>query len=236
MKSSDRKKIINIFFILYFTICIVEITAEFFNDINFIWLFKPLLMPLLIGYYYYKSKIKKLKFIVALLLCWFANIFFIHKEINYIIIGSVFFLLYRSIVIYLILDLEKNTIKLPLIIGIIPFFFIYATTCFMTFQEFGSNIFLFLIHGVFIIILGGFSLGNYIIYSTRANLILFISSMLFALSQFVFVIKLYSRYNNELHALAVLSFVIAQYLLTQYIYLKEKPKPKYEYARNINEL
>ncbi|MGV9002885.1 lysoplasmalogenase family protein [Flavobacterium sp.] len=236
MKSSDRKSIVTIFFILYFTISIVEITAEYFNDKNFIWVFKPLLMPLLIGYYYYLSNVQNSKFILALALSWSANMFFILEDINYIVIGSVFFLLYRMIVIYLIVDLEKKTIKLPLLIGSIPFFFIYATTAFMTFEELGSNIYIFLTHGVFIIFLGGYSLGNYIIYCNKINLILFISSMLFAFSQFVFVVKLYSDYDNELHACAMLFFVIAQFLLTRYIYLKEKPKHKYEFVNSNNEL
>lgn len=236
MKSSDRKKMINVFFILYFTISIVEITAEFFNDVKFVWFFKPLLMPLLIGYYYYISKVKNLKFIIALLLCWLANIFFIIKEINYIIIGSIFFLLYRAIIIYIIINFEKKTIKLPLLIGLIPFFFVYATICFLTFEELGSNIYLFLAHGIFIIFLGGYSLGNYIIYTTRTNLNLFLSSMLFTLTQFVFVIQLYSKYDNELHAVAILTFVIAQFLLLRYIHIKERPKPKYEFASNPNEL
>ena len=60
--------------------------------------------------------------------------------------------------------------------------------------------------------------------------------MLFKLTQFVFVIQLYSKYDNELHALAVLTFVIAQFVLLRYIHIKEIPKRKYEFVSNPNEL
>ena len=99
MRSSNKKDIARVLLILYFTISIIEITAEFFNDTTFIWIFKPLLMPILIGYYYYISKIKSLKYIIALIFCWCANKLFIQNELNYIVIGSIFFLLYRIIVI-----------------------------------------------------------------------------------------------------------------------------------------
>ncbi|WP_293893158.1 hypothetical protein [Flavobacterium sp.] len=59
-----------------------------------------------------------------------------------------------------------NRVKLPslvpLIIGSIPFIFIYATVCFLSFEAMGDTIYLFLIHGIFTVYLGGLSFGNYI--------------------------------------------------------------------------
>lgn len=236
MKRFLGKKIFRLFIIAYFTVAMIEIVAEYFNDKTLVTLFKPILIPLLIGYYFYNSRKRNFLFIVALVFSWIANIFFINDTINYIILGSVFFLIYRVIIIYLVIRMVKMPSKLPLLIGAIPFLFIYATTCFLTFEDFGENIFFFIIHGIFIIFLGGYSLGSYIVYSSKTNLILFLSTMLFALSQFVFVLKIYSEYVYFLHALAMLQFVVAQYLLTKFMHLKEKPKSKYEFANTINEL
>lgn len=236
MKGSIDRFLYRIFIILYVIISMVEIVAEYYNDKNLVWLFKPILMPLLIGYYFYKSKKRNLLFISSLILSWIANIIFIENEMDFIIIGSVFFLMYRAIIIYLVLRLVKMPSKIPLLIGSIPFVFIYATICFLTYQDLGNSIVLFLIHGMFIIFLGGYSLGNYILRSSKTNLYLFISTMLFAIAQFLFIIKLYSEYVNLLHAFAMMQFVVAQYLLVKFIYLKEKPKPKYEFVNNLSEL
>jgi len=236
MKSFLERKLHQFFIIAYFTFSMIEVVAEYFNDKTLIWFFKPTMMPLLIGYYFCKSKKRNYLFIFSLLLCWIANIIFIQDSINYIILGSIFFLLYRSIIIYLVFKLVKMPNKTPFLIGLIPFVFIYVTTCFLTLDEFGSNIILFLIHGIFVIFLGGYGLGNYIIYSTKTNLILFLSIMLFAFSQYIFVVKIYSEYDSFLHALAVLFFVAAQFLMTKFMLMKEKPRTKYEFVNSINEL
>lgn len=236
MKSFVEKKISRAFIIVYFTVSMIEIVAEYFNDKTLILIFKPLLLPLLVGYYFYKSKKRNILFITSLFFSWIANIIFIYDSMSYIILGSVFFLIYRAIIIYLVVKLVKMPSKTPLLIGLIPFLFIYTTTCFYTYEEFGVGIILFIIHGVFIIFLGGYSMGNYIVYSSKTNLYLFISTMLFAISQFLFVLKIYSDYVYLLHALAMLLFVFAQYLLVKFVHLKEKPKSKYEFVKNINEL
>lgn len=235
MKNKFRKRIVNYCIILYFVTSIVEVVAEYFNDLLFIWLFKPLLMPLLIIYYLLKSKTKNKLFIFSLVLMWIANLFFIETAMSFVIIGSIFFLAYRAIILYLIFKLVKLPSKIPMIIGFIPFLFIYLTIAFLSFVELGNNIYLFLIHGLFIVFLGGYSFGNYMIYSTRTNLYLFLSTILFALSQFVFILKLYSEYVHMLHAFAMLQFIIAQFLLTKFVYLKEKYKHKFQITNLISE-
>ncbi len=118
-----------------------------------------------------------------------------------------------------------NRVKMPslvpLIIGSIPFIFIYATISFLSFEAMGDNIYLFLIHGIFTIYLGGMSLGNYIMISNKPNLLLFLSTMLFALTQFSFVLKVYYENGNIFQAIAMVMFVIGQYWLTKFIFLTE---------------
>ena len=121
----------------------------------------------------------------------------------------------------------KTPSLVPLIIGSIPFIFIYATVCFLSFEAMGDNLYLFLIHGIFTIFLGGLSLGNYIMNLNKSNLVLFLSTMLFALTQFVFVLIVFFGHENIFHALAMVMFVIGQFLLTKFIFLTEENKSKY---------
>ena len=122
----------------------------------------------------------------------------------------------------------------PLIIGSIPFVFIYATVSCLTFAAMGENIYLFLIHGIFTIFLGGLSLGNYIMVSNKSNLILFVSTMFFAFTQFIFVLKIYYEDTNILHAIAMAMFVVGQFLLIKFIFLTEKNSTKHEIINDLN--
>ena len=131
-----------------------------------------------------------------------------------------------------------NKVKIPslvpLIIGSIPFIFIYTTICFLSFEAMGDNLYLFLIHGIFTIFLGGLSLGNYIMDLNKSNLVLFLSTMLFALTQFLFVLIVFYQKENVFHAIAMGMFVIGQFLLTKFIFLTENNKSKYDVINNLS--
>lgn len=78
--------------ILFFGIGILEIVAEFYNEIIMVYLLKPLLIPILIFIYWRVSNKRNSYFIVSLVFVLLANILFISKEYNALMIGSFFFL------------------------------------------------------------------------------------------------------------------------------------------------
>ncbi len=58
--------------------------------------------------------------------------------------------------------------------------------------------------------------------------------MLFALTQFVFVLKVYYENGNFFHAIAMLMFVLGQFLLSKFIILTEESS-NYKSIDNLNE-
>lgn len=222
LNNKYNKHISSVFLLSAFLIVsFLEIIAEYNDDKFLIWITKPFILPFLLAYYLRLTKNRNKYFILALFCSWIANLLFIENTLNWIIYGSVFFLAYRILIIYIVMNRVKMPSLVPLIIGSIPFVFIYATICFLSFEAMGTNIYLFLIHGIFTIFLGGLSLGNYIMISNRPNLVLFISTMLFALTQFVFVLKIYYGNGNCFQAIAMVMFVIGQYLLTKFMVYTE---------------
>ena len=211
----------------FFIVSFLEIIAEFNENKFWIWITKPLILPLLLAYYLRLTKKPSNCFILALFCSWIANLLFVENTLKWIIYGSIFFLIYRILIIQIVMNRVKMPSLVPLIIGSIPFIFIYATVCSLSFEAMGDNIYLFLIHGIFTIFLGGLSLGNYIMISNKPNLVLFLSTMLFALTQFVFVLKMYYENGNIFQAMAMAMFVIGQYLLTKFIFLTEENNSKY---------
>lgn len=217
----------------FFIVSLLEIMAEYNENKLLIWITKPFILPFLLAYYLHLTKKRSNYFIAALFCSWIANLLFIVNTIEWIVYASVFFLIYRILVIQIVMNRVKMPSLVPLLIGSIPFVFIYATISFLSFDEMGDNIYLFLIHGIFTIYLGGLSLGNYIMVSNKATFLLFLSTMLFALTQFSFVLKVYYENGNLFQAIAMVMFVIGQYLLTKFIFLTED-KSKYATINKLN--
>jgi hypothetical protein len=236
LKRWSKNKIANIILTAFFIVSFVEITAEFNEDKVLVWLTKPLILPLLIGYYIRRSNKINVYFLIALLFCWIANLLFIDNTWNYILLGVACFLVYRILVIIIVLKKVKMPDLLPLFLGSIPFVFIYASVAIFTFSTIGDSLYLFLIQGVFTIFLGGLSLVNYMLTSNKANRILFVSTLLFAVNQFVFILRFYYEEANLFQAIAMAFFVWAQFLLTQYMLRSEKQRNRFLIVNKLKEV
>jgi hypothetical protein len=228
MISVLKNKISTLLIVAFATVAFIEIIAEFYNNKQILWLFKPLLMPLLLAYYLKITKKVNIIFVVSLFFSWIANLFFIERDFDSIILGTFFFLIYRSLILYHVLTTVKMPSQIPFLLGLIPFLFVYITTCLLTYEVMGKGIFVFIIHGIFVIILCGYSLGSYIVNAKKSDMFLFLSTILFAISQFIFVFKLYTNYDYFLHSVVMLMFVFAQYFLMKFIVIQEDHKLNYD--------
>lgn len=227
LESFKNNKVANVLLLAFFVVSFIEISAEYFEDKLIIWMTKPLILPILILYYLKRSKKISMFFVAALLFSWIANLMFIQDTFQFIFYGVLFFLIYRILVIYIIINKVKMPNSFPLILGSIPFVFLYVIVTLYSYNTLGDNLYLFLIQGVFTIFLGGFSLGNYIMVSNRPNSLLLISTMFMAFNQFIFLLKYYYSEPNRLQAIAMILFVFGQFLLTRYMFHTEKHKHKY---------
>lgn len=215
------------FISVYFLIAFVEIVAEYFRDVFFISVSKPLLMPVLLLVYWSASRKINYSFVLALIAVWGANIFFISNSMNSIVIGTLFFLTYRIIIIYMIFKMLKFPGYIPMMIGAVPFLFLYIFIATLTYDILGSTFYLFVIQGVFTIFFGGFCLGNYFIKSNTSNTLLLISTMLFTATQFILIIKIYYINFSIFQPLAMLLFVVGQFLLYKFLMHEEKKIKRY---------
>jgi len=223
----DKIRLVKPLTAAYAFVAVIEIIAELNRDMSIILLSKPLLMPLLIGLYWSNSKKANHMFIFSLIAVWIANVFLISDSMNLIFAGSIFFLLYRLIVMYLVFRVTKFPGYLPMIVGCMPFLFLYLFVTNLTHQELGERFLLFVLQGGLMILFGGFCIGNYILKSNRANTYLLISTLLFTAAQFLIVVKLFYHSYTIFQPLSMLFFVLGQYLLYQFIILAEKKRRRY---------
>jgi len=235
LENIKNNKAASILLLGFFVVSMIEVMAELYENKLLVWMTKPLILPFLMLYYLKRSKKISPSFIAALLASWIANLLFIQSTFEFIFYGVLFFLVYRVLVIYIIVNKVKMPSSVPLLLGSIPFIFLYIIVTVYTYDTLGNNIYLFLLQGVFTVFLGGFSLGNYIMVSNKPNSLLLISTMFMTFNQFIFLLKFYYNNVNVLQAIAMVLFILGQYLLTRYMFHTERHKYRYEVVNNLIE-
>ena len=136
-----RKYISSFFLCLFFIVSLLEIMAEYYENKLLIWITKPFILPFLLAYYLSITKKMNKYFLMAMVCSWIANLLFIEDTFKWIIYASIFFLIYRILIIYIVMNKVKMPSLVPLVIGSIPFIFIYATVCFLSFEAMGDNLY-----------------------------------------------------------------------------------------------
>lgn len=226
--SSNIKslKLADALLILFFTIAFAEVVAEFFSLKILIYILKPILNPLLIIIYLLTSVVKNTNFIFALFFAFVANLFFISTDFSSILLGNCFFLIFKLLVIYLVIKAVKVKNYLPILIGTIPFMFLFLYITSLTIDELGDQFYMYLVQVICICFLGGFTLSNYIIDSTKMNFYIMNSALLSTVIQFVFILKMYFLPVFIFQPMAMFLYVFSQFALYKFVLLSEKSEIK----------
>ena len=213
----------NILIVLFFLVSLSEVIAEYFEYRNFIFLFKVLLMPILIILYWGTSSVRNPFYLVALFFAFIANILFIYREdFDYIILGATSFLVFRIITIYLIMKTIKIKRYFPVIIGSLPFVFIYFYLTCLTIDELGDGLLIYTVQVVFMSYLGGLSVGSYMINDNRKNYWLLISTLLFTVNQILLVLKFFYLSVIIFQPISMALYCFAQYGFYKFVILSEE--------------
>jgi hypothetical protein len=213
---------VNILILMFFVVVLAEVIAELFEYTVFIYILKPLLSPLLITIYWKSSKTRNNYFIAALFFVLIANVFFISKEFSSALLGSIFFMIYRILIIYIVIKIIRVKNYLPIVLGSIPFLILFLYVTSLTIDELGDGFYIYIMQIIFMSFLGGFSLANYIIKNNKMNYWLLISSVLFTLIQFVLIIRMYYISMSIFQPIAMLLYAFAQFSLYKFMILSEE--------------
>ncbi len=226
LTRGTRPKIALMALIGYFVLGIAEVFLETVGNTGAIYVIKPLLMPALLAYYISSARERDFLVVAMLAFAWIANIFFISAEYSSILIGAMFFFVFRALTIFLVFKYAGSPRLFPLLVSCIPFLFTYLYLAYHVHHRIGDGLSIFVGQCVMITFLGGLSLGNYIMVSNRPNLLLLLSTLLFAATQFIFAAKVFYTRDNYFHALAMALYVPAQYLFVKFLMTSENRSRK----------
>lgn len=210
--------------VFFFAVSILEVGAEYFKAVPLIYTIKPLILVILAFLYWKTSPQRNFAYLGALLFGWLANLFFISQDFDDIFIGALLFFIYRGLAIYIVIRYIRLPGIFPIVVGSVPFLFIYMYLVNLTYDAIGEGLVIFIMQCVMISFLGGLSVGNYILRSNRASTMLLMSTLFFAITQFIFVIRLYYVNVNIFQPAAMVLFVAGQFMFYKFMIFSEDKK------------
>ena len=219
-RNFKTKGLVNYFIGVYFFVAILMAYTGLNHDMGVVKATKPLLIPILLLTYLFKTKKYNPIFIFSLVAVSVSQFLSLSSSLTLVGLGLGFLIVYKI----LLLGFVKFTGFLEFGISSIPFAIIYLALAYLSNKGISTEIVLFLTQGLFIIVFGGFSLARYILTPSRANMFLMISAFLITGSQFLFALKATHDSIAALEPLAMLIFAIGQFALFQYIIYSENRK------------
>lgn len=233
-QKSSKERLVKAVTAAFFGMTLIEITAEYIQHPLAILCSKPFLMPLLLLLYFLTSKTRNKLYMVSLVFVWLGNLFLIGKSFDNLVIGAIFFTLFRILIIYHLLRTVRLPGVLPMIIGCLPFLFLYLFAINLAYDDLGENFYVFAIQGLFPIIFGGIALGAYVFKSNKSNTFLLISMIFFTSTQFMFIVKYFYVSINIFQPVLMLLFVAAHYWLYKFMIAEENLRHKKNKINLIN--
>lgn len=216
--------------LLYLVITLILIYAEYIKHPILLYIFKPLLMPVLaLMYIKIETKINRY-FLFSLLFIWIANICFINVEKTMFVVGAFNTFVSKIFVFLLLLKKFKFPNWTPFIVGTLPFLMLSVSVLELISDSLGNAYYFYLLNGALVISIGGLVMANYFIYSNKVNTYVLISVMMSTFIQFLAAVDFYYVSVQIFRPIIIVTFSISQYIFYQSVLMmnwrKEKTKKK----------
>jgi hypothetical protein len=219
--ASNDKRVIGVS-IMYFAVAVVLLISEIIRFYPFLHFFGPLRSLILMALYFFSSKKRSKVYFGVLLFAFFSDFLFIDKTQELLVYGVLAYMIYRVLTIVLVFKTIKGKKILPIAIATLPFLFAYFYVIDFTKEVISVNFYPLAISGLLMSFLGGLSLSNYILDNDNKNSWLLISSLLFVLQNFIFILQRYYAMNGVFEPLATIVFSISHYTFYKYVITDEK--------------
>ena len=227
MEILDKNKTVSQLTILYI---LVVVAFSFLNLKSFPvleFLLGSIRIPILILMYYLASKIKSTLYFSALILFFFAYLFFRENTPFFNFIGAIISLAYRILIFIIVYKSIENKNWLAIILASIPYFFIYLYALLLIEKEVKMDFYPWVLNGFLTSFIGGMATFNFLFQDKKRLYWLFISAILFVIQIGVFLINKYYFPDEILRMLTIILFGISNFTFYKFVLLQEELKLKY---------
>lgn len=227
MEILDKNRTVSQLTLLYI---LVVVTFSFLNLKSFPvleFLLGSIRIPLLILMYYLASKIKSTLYFSALILFFFAYLFFRENTPFFNFIGAIISLAYRILIFIIVYKSIENKNWLAIVLASIPYFFIYLYALLLIEKEVKMDFYPWVLNGFLTSFIGGMATFNFLFQDKKRLYWLFISAILFVIQIGVFLINKYYFPDEILRMLTIILFGISNFTFYKFVLLQEELKLKY---------
>ena len=227
MEILDKNKTVSQLTILYI---LVVVAFSFFDLKSFPileFLLGSIRIPLLILMYFLASKIKSTLYFSALILFFFAYLFFRENTPFFNFIGAIISLAYRILIFIIVYKSIENKNWIAIFLASIPFFFIYLYVLLLIESEVKIDFYPWVVNGFLTSFIGGIATYNFLFQDKKRLYWLIISAILFVIQIGVFLINKYYYPDEILRMLTIILFGISNFTFYKFVILQEELKLKY---------
>lgn len=227
MKILDKNRTVSQLTILYILVVVVFsfLNLKSFPFLEF--LLGSIRIPLLILMYFLASKIKSTLYFSALILFFFAYLFFRENTPFFNFIGAIISLAYRILIFIIVYKSIENKNWLAIVLASIPFFFIYLYALLLIEKEVKMDFYPWVVNGFLTSFIGGMATFNFLFQNKKRLYWLFISAILFVIQIGVFLINKFYFPDEILRMLTIILFGISNFTFYKFVLLQEELKLKY---------
>jgi hypothetical protein len=208
--------------ILFFLSALIEVVAEYFRILPLIFVFKPLFSILLMVMYSLESQIRNKFFYLIIFTSLLTNVLFISNDIKFLLYGIIVFAFHRLFIIFYLIKLTRLKDFFPVVIASIPFMFLFFYIFYDTDLLRNDIYFLNIVHNIFISILGGIALSEYVMNDSVKSTWLLISIILFVSLHFIIFIEKFYIDLKIFRPIAMSLNVLGYYCFYRYVIVIER--------------
>mgnify|MGYP006168783039 FL=1 len=208
--------------IIYFVVVVACSLVKQNNYPNFSFFLSSIRIPILIVLYYISSTVKSTLYFSALILFFFAFLFFRENTSVSNLIGSVISLIYRLIIFLIVYKSIKNKNWIAITLASIPYVFSYLYIVFLIEHEINFDFYPWVFNGFLTAFIGGIATYDYFFKDEKKSFWLFISAILFTIQIGVFLINKYYISEEILKTTTIILFGISNFTFYKYVIITEE--------------
>jgi hypothetical protein len=207
---------------LFFLVVITLAFGVYFEIERVILPSRVLGLSLVFLIYFFSSFRKNKLYLSSLVFSLLSILFLFIKSDVGVLSATLFFLIFIVLTTRIVIKNTKKVSFIPVALGFLPFLSILFYLIFLTYSSLGINYIPAMVNAFIISFLGGLAVSNYVLEEdSMKNIWLLISTLLFTLLIFVFMIEKYYLSVQVFKPIRTICFFGGHYLFMRYLLLSE---------------
>ena len=212
-----KSKISKVLILLYFLVSLLEITGIINEKRILLYVFKPLIIPVLALVYIISIQKRNNLYLAALFFSFLGDVFLLYSTELYFMLGLSSFLITHLFYIAILKREIKSFTTKKLISAALPFITIFILLISLLYKNLEALLLPVIIYGITICAFGTISLYTYFEKKSNRTLMVVVGAVIFIASDSIIALNKFYE-SQSIYPIAIMvTYVFAQYLICRYM-------------------